>query len=109
MISNIITQNITLDTPIMMLTPRQLFDMQREWMANNATESEKAEPPKARYAKTMDELAEALGTSVATCYRMKASGILDEAISQFGRWSIVDIDKAIELMRISNRRGRKKR
>ncbi len=105
------TFEIGLDTPIHLLTPRQLFEMQTEWMENVG----RKEPPKPNgengqrwYVNSIKELAEILGTSESTIYRMKSDGLLDTAISQYGRWMIIDVDKVIEIFRLSNRRKRKR-
>lgn len=44
-------------------------------------------------------LADLFNTSASTAKRIKASGIINAAISQSGRTIIVDADKALELYR----------
>ena len=99
------TIQIGLDTPIAMLTPRQLFEMQAEWLKSQqqprATEAHDADRWLVNSAQA---LAEILGTSVSTIWRMKAQGILDGAISQCGKWIVFDVNKVLELTNISNRR-----
>lgn len=103
------TFEIGLDTPIHLLTPRQLFEMQVEWMSNlpKTTPTEESKP-KRWYVNSIGELAKILGTSESTVYRMKSDGLLDTAISQFGRWMWIDVDKVLEIFRLSNRKKRKK-
>lgn len=102
------TYTIGLDTPIHMLTPRQLFGMMEEWQANSPKMEDKTPQTQKWYAKSMGELAENLGVSEATVYRMKSQGLLDDCISQYGRWVLVDMEKVIEKFKLSNRRRKKK-
>lgn len=108
-----VTVAINLDTPIHMLTPRQLFAMAQVWQQSNQPESssQQAQPQKQErwYVNTVKELADILGTSESTVYRMKADGVLDDAISQYGRWMYIDVNKVLEIFRLSNRRKRKKK
>lgn len=99
------TIQIGLDTPIAMLTPRQLFGLQAEWMkAQQQAEATKTHDDDRWLVNSAQALAEILGTSVSTIWRMKAQGILDEAISQCGKWIVFDVNKVLELTNISNRR-----
>lgn len=101
------TIDIGLDTPIHLLTPRQLFEMQREWLAGFPTENN-APTEKRWLVNSAEELAEILGTSRATIYRMKATGALDGCISQYGRWIVFDVNKVLELHKLSHRKKRNK-
>lgn len=105
------TYDISLDTPISLLTPRQLFEMQSQWMASVA-----ASAPKPKEAVTVKEkwhvnsikeLADILGTSESTVYRMKREGLLNECISQCGKWMVIDVNGVLEKFRLSNQ-GRRK-
>lgn len=49
-----------------------------------------------------------LGTSRATIYRMKATGALDGCISQYGGWIVFDVNKVLELHKLSHRKKRNK-
>lgn len=102
------TYEIGLDTPIHLLTPRQLFSLQAEWANAQPDSADKAPANDKRYAYSMRELAEQLHISTATAFRMKASGAIDEAISQCGKWICIDVDKVIELTRLSNRKKKRK-
>lgn len=109
MSTSIGTFEIGLDTPIHMLTPRQLFEMQEAWMAKVKVSQPKQEAkPKRWYVNKISELAKILGTSVATVYRMKSDGLLDSAISQYGKWMVIDVDKVLEIFKLSNKRKTKK-
>lgn len=90
---------IGLDTPVAMLTIGQLLEIQRQFieeqvasMTSNKTEGN--ELPK--YVNSMTELAEILGCSVSTLYRMKADGKFDGCISQCGKWQMIDVPAILE-------------
>lgn len=103
-----------LDTPIAILTPRQLFEMQAQWLKEQAPHPQTNANDADRngcerwYVNNMEELADILGTSVCTLYRMKREGLLDDAISQYGRWMCIDVNKVLDVFRLSNRRCRRK-
>lgn len=100
--------NIGLDTPIHMLTPRQLFDMMDEWQKNQSKQQTETTPTKKWYVNSVGELAEILGTSKPTIYRMKSQGLLDDCISQSGKWMMIDVEAVIEKFKLSNRKKIKK-
>lgn len=99
---------IGLDTPIHLLTPRQLFEMMAEWQTSIPKEEAKTEQKKRWYVNSVGELAKIIGSSESTVYRMKSAGLLDECISQYGRWLMIDVDKVLEKFKLSNRRRKKK-
>lgn len=105
---NVGTFTIGLDTPIHLLTPRQLFEMLTDWQAKTKPNEEKTQKPERWYVNSIGELAEILGTSESTVYRMKANGVLDDCISQYGRWMMIDVNKVFEKFKLSNRRRKKK-
>lgn len=47
-------------------------------------------------------LAKVLGCGRSTAYNIKASGILDEAISQQGKIIVVDVEHALRIIRLKN-------
>lgn len=102
------TYQIGLDTPINMLTPRQLFEMLGEWQSKKVETEEKPDKPQKWYVNSITELAEILGTSESTVYRMKSDGMLDDCISQYGRWMLIDVDKVVEKFKLSNRKRKRK-
>lgn len=101
------TVTIGMDTPMALLTPRQLFEMLGEWQAQQRVSPAESDTPKRWYVNSMNELAEILGTSVSTLYRMKSNGILDDCISQYGKWMVIDVEKVIEKFRLSNIKTRR--
>lgn len=106
------TIEIGLDTPINLLTPRQFFSLQKDWIEKEAekiAESKiQSQRPEKWYVNKIADLAKILKTSNTTIYRMKADGLLDEAISQYGRWMMIDVNKVLDIFRLSNRRKNKK-
>lgn len=59
--------------------------------------------PKRWVVNSYDELASILGTSRSTIYRMRAEGLLDEAVSQYGKWIVIDVSVVLDKFRLSNR------
>ena len=51
----------------------------------------------------LEGIASIFGVSISTAKRIKASGIIDKAISQHGRVIVTDVDKALELYRRATR------
>ena len=51
----------------------------------------------------LESIASTFGVSISTAKRIKASGIIDKAISQHGRVIVTDVDKALELYRRATR------
>lgn len=104
--------NITigLDTPIAVLTPRQLFQMQNEWMDAQPKKADGQDdvPRQRNILYSMQQLADFLGVTYATVSRLKASGQLDDCISQGGRWMVIDGDAVLDKFRLSNRKKRKR-
>lgn len=52
------------------------------------------------------ELARRLGISASTVNRIKAEGLLDDAIFQNGKTVIFDTYKVLEILRVSNRKSK---
>ncbi|MBW9204199.1 DUF3853 family protein [Bacteroidales bacterium SW292] len=51
-------------------------------------------------------IADMLGISTSTINRMKADGVLDDAVLQNGKTVIFDTRKLLEALRLSNRKGK---
>ena len=51
----------------------------------------------------LEGIASIFRVPISTAKRIKASGIIDKAISQHGRVIVTDVDKALELYRRSTR------
>ena len=49
-----------------------------------------------------------LGCSFSTAQRIKSSGVIDAAISQNGKVVVIDVERALDILRVSNKKwGRK--
>ena len=60
------------------------------------------------YVRGMKELAVALHCSISTAQRIKSSGVIDAAISQNGKVVVIDVERALDILRVSNKKwGRK--
>ena len=60
------------------------------------------------YVRGMKELAKALHCSISTAQRIKSSGVIDAAISQNGKVVVIDVERALDILRVSNKKwGRK--
>lgn len=100
---------IGLDTPIHLLTPRQLFEMMEDWQKKTMPkEEDKTQQTQEWHVNSIGELAEILGTSVSTVYRMKSAGLLDDCISQYGKWMMIDVNMVKEKFKLSNRRRKRR-
>lgn len=102
-----ISVDINLDTPIYQLTPRQLFEMQKEYMALVEPKEEPKSSEYPRYINNVEELAKFLGTSKSYIYKMKSEGLLDGTFSQHGKWIVFDVDAIIEKFKENPKRCRK--
>ena len=61
-----------------------------------------------RHYVRMKELAVALHCSISTAQRIKSSGVIDAAISQNGKVVVIDVERALDILRVSNKKwGRK--
>lgn len=65
--------------------------------------SQSSSTNKKTYVYGINGLAAILGCSRPTAQRIKSSGKLDGAISQTGRTIVVDVDKALELIRLDRK------
>jgi len=92
----VMTQPITNDTPLALLTVGQLKELIQQ-----PAESEKVNridtTGQTRYVYGLNGIADLFGCSIPTAARIKKSGKINDAITQIGRKIIVDADKALEL------------
>ena len=65
--------------------------------------SQSSSTNKKTYVYGISGLAAILGCSRPTAQRIKSTGKLDSAISQTGRTIVVDVDKALELIRLDRK------
>ena len=90
-----------LQTPVCMMTGEQLaFLVSNLPMLNKqgnkaSSDEESAKPRRLVYG--IKGIADTFGCSIPTANRIKRSGIIDDAITQVGRKSVVDADLALKL------------
>lgn len=65
-----------------------------------------AYPNLPQFVTGIKRLATVLGISVSTVSRMKADGLLDDAVFQSGKTVIFDTYKVLEILRVSNRKSK---
>jgi hypothetical protein len=87
---------ITDETPIVMLTVGQLKEILTEFITENPQKEIKIDITGEKYAYGLRGIREAFRVSHATAQKYK-DGILKDAITQYGRKIIVDVEKAREL------------
>ena len=59
-----------------------------------------------RYVYGVQGIAETFGCSIPTANRIKASGVIDDAITQVGRKIVVDPELAIQLVKEAKAKGK---
>lgn len=89
-------ERISDDTRLFDLTTGELKELIRSAIA--IPEAKKQEDKKLVYG--INGIAQLFGCSKAAACRLKSSGLIDKAISQYGRTIVVDVEKALELTRI---------
>jgi hypothetical protein len=88
-----------LDKPVWQMTGAEFLELSRQQSPTPEEPPHESEHPKVpKYVYGMNGLAQLLGCSIATAHRIKASGIIKDAITQIGRKIIIDQEKAIELI-----------
>lgn len=101
-----------------LLKEKRLLDMTGEELTQVIREAigAKSEPVSGQPLETYPEvppfitgvkgIADMLGISASTINRMKADGVLDDAVLQNGKTVIFDTRKLLEVLRLSNRKGK---
>ena len=95
---------INLEKPLFQASLEDLKELLTMVLNDNVLEhegKEKAAPK--RYVYGIAGIANLFGCSVATANRIKASGEIDDAISQIGGIIVVDADYALDLLRVSKK------
>ncbi len=90
-----------MQTPVCMMTGEQLamlLSNLKLLMGNTIENKTEATPPK-HLAYGIRGIADTFGCSIPTANRIKKSGVIDDAISQTGRKIVVDVDKALALVK----------
>lgn len=93
-------QEELLKKPLFNLTVGQFFEILSENQMFNTKETESAPVKKERnFVYGIRGLANLLNCSISTANRIKKRGVIDDAIIQQGRTIMVDVDKALELLK----------
>lgn len=93
-----------LDKPVLMMNGGEILKLLQQVETKKVVE----QPSVSNYPKLppfvtgIKGVAEVLGISVSTVNRMKAEGVLDEAILQNGKTVIFETYKVLEILRVSN-------
>ncbi len=93
---------MNLDKPLATATLADLYEVIRELLNDNKCNAV-VDLQEKKYVYGIKGLASLLGCSIATAERVKASGILNPAISQHGRTIIIDAEMALDILRISGK------
>ena len=89
-----------LTNEIVVMEQAQLLDTIKKAINES---SQSSSTNKKTYVYGINGLAAILGCSRPTAQRIKSTGKLDSAISQTGRTIVVDVDKALELIRLDRK------
>lgn len=84
-----------LQKPVAMMTGEELTSLFQYFWQTQDNGAHEAKPKRMVYG--INGIAEIFGCSVPTANRIKASGIIDGAITQVGRKIVVDGDMALQL------------
>ncbi len=85
--------------PVCMMSGEELLSIVSSCVNNVESVPEDYQADTRKYVYGMQGLANLLGCSVPTAYRIKSSGILSDAISQYRRTIVIDAERALDLMR----------
>lgn len=87
-----------LNTPIWQLTVGEFLELAEKNQVKVAKETTTDSFPKKNLIYGIKGLAKLLECSTTTAQKIKNSGVIDKAISQFGRKLIIDADLVLKLM-----------
>lgn len=89
-----------LDVPIWQLTPRQLFELQQQWLENFQKVSKKEEAKPVKVWVTLDEASSYLNRAKSTLYKYITDWQAQGAVSKVGGITLVNLEKIISLSAI---------
>lgn len=91
---------MNLNTPLWQLTVGEFIDLQnRCWkQENEKSATANTVHDEVRFVYGINGLAELLNCSKATAQKIKNSGVIDRAVSQFGRKIMINAGLALELI-----------
>lgn len=91
---------------LLQLTGQEFIDLLKEGLALSALgyENTDMQGVKKHFVYGLQGLCDLLGCSMSTATRIKSSGIIDAAISQFGNTIVIDADLAIDLLKVRKKK-----
>lgn len=99
------TKEQLLKLPLWQYTGEQLLELLNS-RAESPQKNEQPETGKERkYLYGIDGICQLLGCSKSTASRVKSRGYLKDAITQIGRKIIIDVELAMEYIRIAKEKG----
>lgn len=102
---NLITLEQLLAKPVCMMTGEELSLLLQN-IGTAKVSAEVTSEYKKRYVYGVQGIAETFGCSIPTANRIKASGVIDDAITQIGRKIVVDPELAIQLVKEAKAKGK---
>ena len=98
------------EKPLWQLTGKEFLDLiEGSSTKSNTENSENSKFTEKKYVYGISGIQSLLNCSESSAKRLKKSGAIDEAIIQNGRKIIIDVEKALELLKNNNKPGLKKR
>jgi hypothetical protein len=98
------------EKPLWQLTGKEFLDLIEGSSTKSNTEKfENSKFTEKKYVYGISGIQSLLNCSESSAKRLKKSGTIDEAIIQNGRKIIIDVEKALELLKNNNKPGLKKR
>lgn len=101
----LITIEQLLAKPVCMMTGEELSLLLENVGKGTAKVSAVEAPESKRYVYGVAGIAEIFGCSIPTANRIKASGVIDDAITQVGRKIVIDADLALKLAKDADGNG----
>lgn len=100
-----------LNKAVLLMNGAELLELLHQVKGTEVKEEKKQSslndyPDLPQFITGIKELARRLGISASTVNRIKAEGLLDDAIFQNGKTVIFDTYKVLEILRVSNRKSK---
>ena len=100
-----------LNKAVLLMNGAELLELLHQVKGTEVKEEKKQSPLNdypnlPQFIAGIKELARRLGISASTVNRIKAEGLLDDAIFQNGKTVIFDTYKVLEILRVSNRKSK---
>lgn len=100
-----------LNKAVLLMNGAELLELLHQVKGTEVKEEKKLSPLNdypnlPQFITGIKELARRLGISASTVNRIKAEGLLDDAIFQNGKTVIFDTYKVLEILRVSNRKSK---